>query len=99
MDKIKASIESGGTLNLQDKTAIWAQEYLSNKCEKFLGLSKEESFPLRSMAFISALKFCDFKPNVLNTLWETEEKKIPDWALEDYFEASLDWAYKFKNYS
>jgi soluble lytic murein transglycosylase len=99
MDKIKVAIESDRTLNLQDKTAIWAQEYLSNKCEKFLELSKDESFPLKSMAFISALKFCDFKPNVLDALWETEEKNIPDWALEDYFEASLDWAIKFKNYS
>lgn len=84
----------------------WAQDYLSAKgnpdsalsCAKYLLLSKEERFPLRSLAFIATLNNCVYSKNDLNSIWEKEEKNIPRWALEDYFEASFKQANKNKIY-
>ncbi len=50
------------------------------------------------MAFINAIKTCDFSEDQLSSIWENEEKNIPKWALEDYFEASLIQAERIKNY-
>lgn len=67
-------------------------------CAKYLLLSKEDKFPLKSLAFIGTLNNCIFSEDDLNSIWEKEEKNIPQWALEDYLEASFKQAEKNKMY-
>lgn len=100
--KIRTFVSKGNVYKSHEKKSEWADDYLRAKsfpdsalaCAKYLSLSKEDLFPLKSLAFIGSLNNCIFTKTELDHLWEREEKNIPNWALEDYFETSLNLAIK-----
>ena len=83
-------------------TFFQAQSFLQkNKrkhaCDHFKYLAKDKKFPLKELSFVYSLKACDYNELTLLSIWN-EEKKVPSYLEEFYYEASYDLATKHQKW-
>ena len=77
--------------NYIESQSLLEKGELKESCQILTELGKDEKFPEQSLIFIKKLETCEYLPQQLTKIWETNQY-LPKWILPEFVKISLKLA-------